>query len=521
MPRKANKSPSPKKMKQKTLAGFLFSSSPPSSPPPAPVKKRQAKRKREVLAVDSDESDDAAQDSDVGAIKFEPETIDISDEDNSPRRPSTKRRKKSLVVTDSLPDMAGSDGSLEGGIGIPTRWKGNKKRKRKAIADSDEESQPRRPKLVKGARPPSPEESVIDEVDENHIIESRFRARDKKSTFQKHLEKLKSLKGKKRSGINLESSESDAESPEGSVVRPFKDARPDRDEDTESSSVEHDQTDEDDNFIVEDDEQGLSPTRLPIAFSMNTHQDLTHQFKIVCQLFVHMAVRSTTERRPFMQKMLEAEEYFSVPLQVMRRKLSGMKDSLVTSSVWKPQFKRPLERHPEFQLVRMTFSVPQCDACNLGGRVSTLLGRVSGKPYDKYDFESESEDEDESSRSSETDDDDDDDDESCVRQFHLGRFCAARTQVFHEFSHWEYHLYHSLLREIDEVLDDNREFFRVAFAGGVKPPKNMRDADKVMDWLDQRGLVEFEWQKIRELMDKARNLEMRAKRGGNLDDLDI
>ncbi|KAG0707720.1 hypothetical protein DFH29DRAFT_895079 [Suillus ampliporus] len=517
MPRKASNSPyaSPKKMKQKTLTGFLFPSSPPASPPPTPVKKRQEKRKHEVLTIDSEESDDTAHDSDVGAIRFEPEIIDVSDEDDSPRRPSTKRRKKSLVVTDSLPDVAGSDGSLEDGIGIPIRWKGSKRGKRKAIADSDDESQPRRRKLVKGARPPSPEESVIDEVDENHIIESRFRARDKKTTFQKKLEKLKSLKGKKRLGINLESSESDTEQSEDSVVRPFKGARPDRNEESESSSVEHDQTDEDDNFIVEDDEQGVSPTQLPIAFSMNTHQDLTHQFKIVCQLFVHMAVRSTADRRPFMKKMLEAEEYFSVPLQVMRRKLSGMKDSLVTSSVWKPQFKRPLERYPEFQLLRMEFTVPECDACNLGGRVSTLLGRVSGKPYDKYDFEPESEDE--SSVSSESDDDD----ESSVKQFHLGRFCAARTQVFHKFSHWEHHLYHSLLREIDEVLDNNRGYVRIAFAGGAHPPKDMRDADKVMDWLDQRGLVELEWQKVREMMDKATNLEMRAKRGGNVDDLDI
>lgn len=79
-------------------------------------------------------------------------------------------------------------------------------------------------------------------------------------------------------------------------------------------------------------------------------------------------------------------------------------------------------------------------------------------------------------------------------------------------------MYRSLLREIDEVLDDNRGFVRIAFAGGAKPPKDMRDADKVMDWLDQRGLVEFEWQRVRELMEKARNLEMRAKKGGDQDD---
>jgi len=203
--------------------------------------------------------------------------------------------------------------------------------------------------------------------------------------------------------ISLESSESgsDIEQSESPVARPFRGARPDHDKTSDSPNGEEDS--DDTNFIVEDDEQGVSTTRLPVAFSMGTHQDLTHQFKIVFQLFVHMAVRPTAERCPFMKKMLEGlhvhvvcrevliwsleEEYFSVPLQVMRRKLSGMKDSLVTSSVWKPEFKKPLEKYPEFQLVRMDFSVPQCDACNLGGRVSTLLGRVSGEPYDKYDFE--------------------------------------------------------------------------------------------------------------------------------------
>ncbi|KAG2368606.1 hypothetical protein BDR07DRAFT_1325025 [Suillus spraguei] len=511
-------------MKQKTLGDFLFSSSPtpPTSPPtPGPVKKRQAKQKHRIIALDSDTSDNFAQDSDVGAIKFEPEVIDVSDEDDSPRRPSTRRLKKSLIVTDSLPDVAASDDSLEDRIGIPIRWKGDnkgkRKRKRTAIADSDDESQPRKRKLVKGARPPSPEGSIIDEVDENDIIESRLRARDKKTTFQKRLEKLKSLKGKKRSEITLEleSSESDAELSEGSIVRPFKGARPDRSQESESSSGEHEHADQDDDFIVEDDEHGVLTTQLPIAFSMNTHQDLAHQFKIVCQLFVHVAVRSPSDRRPFMKKMMETQEYFSVPLQVARRKLSGMKDSLVTSSVWKPQFKRPLERYPRFELVRMKFSVPQCEACNLGRRKSTFIGRVSGKPYDKYDFESE----DESSSSSDSDFHDIVHKPS-GKQFYLGRFCAARTRVFHEFSHWEYHLYHSLLRQIDEVLDDNRSFVRIAFSGGVEPPKNMRDADKVMDWLDQRRSIEFEWQRIRELMDKARNLEIRAKRGGDQDDQD-
>lgn len=85
--------------------------------------------------------------------------------------------------------------------------------------------------------------------------------------------------------------------------------------------------------------------------------------------------------------MSSEEEYLSVPLQVTRRKLSGMRDSLVASSVWKSDFKKALESYPNFTLVQLDFAIPQCDACHLGGRLSTVMGRLSGKPYDEYDFE--------------------------------------------------------------------------------------------------------------------------------------
>jgi hypothetical protein len=125
----------------------------------------------------------------------------------------------------------------------------------------------------------------------------------------------------------------------------------------------------------------------------------------------------------------------------------------------------------------------------------------------------------------------------------LGRFCAKRTQVFHKFTHWEvslgskfppsnvtettarsatqYSLYQALSREVDELHDNQgaRGFVRVAYAKGIKPPKDLTDADGIMDWLDQRGIISMEWQIVRDLMESARNLEMAAKRGG--DDLDV
>lgn len=64
-----------------------------------------------------------------------------------------------------------------------------------------------------------------------------------------------------------------------------------------------------------------------------------------------------------------------------------------------------------------------------------------------------------------------------------------------------------------------RGFVRVAFAKGIKPPEDLTDADGIMDWLDQRGIIDMEWQTVKELMESARNLEMAAKKGE--DDIDV
>lgn len=60
----------------------------------------------------------------------------------------------------------------------------------------------------------------------------------------------------------------------------------------------------------------------------------------------------------------------------------------MASSVWKPQFKRSLEKYPEFSLVELDFAVPYCDACQLGGRMSTLIGRLTGSEYNAFGFDS-------------------------------------------------------------------------------------------------------------------------------------
>ncbi|KIM87118.1 hypothetical protein PILCRDRAFT_300520 [Piloderma croceum F 1598] len=523
MPRKAGSS-SPSKLKQKTLVGFL-SSSPAAVPTPQTPKranKPKVRKRGRVVSPESESDVDlhkngtGSDGSDVGAVHFEPE--DLSDENESPRRPTAMRRTPRVRAESSNSDEENKSAapSVEPSKN-KTRRKSSRFGKRKQVeedSESEDELQPKKRKFVKGVRPSSPEddeEDILDEVDEHRIIEPRLRTRDKKTVFQKNLERLTR---KKRGLAPSESSESanedEEEDEDNSPVTPFAGARPDTSDDASSSRDQSLQEPEDDSFIVEDD--GAPTAELPMEYSMNTHQDLAHHFKIICQFFVHLAVRPAAERRSFVVDSMKNEQYFSVPLHIARRKLSGLRDSLVASSVWRPDFKQQLEKYPIFELTGLDFAVPACDACHLGGRMSTLLGRVSGSPYDRFGFEplvaAES-----------SDSEDSDEEKDLAQEFNLGRFCAKRTQVFHRFTHWEYSLYQTLSREVEELRSSGaRGFVRVAFAKGLKPPKDLTDADGIMEWLDQRGIIDMEWQIVRELMESARNLEVAARRGE--DDID-
>ena len=50
-------------------------------------------------------------------------------------------------------------------------------------------------------------------------------------------------------------------------------------------------------------------------------------------------------------------------------------------------FRNALERYPDLELSTMQISLPACDACRLGGRVSTILGRLGGLAYNRLSFE--------------------------------------------------------------------------------------------------------------------------------------
>ena len=121
---------------------------------------------------------------------------------------------------------------------------------------------------------------------------------------------LHSLIGRKQgkrkdSTTDLEPDEK-SETGESDDARPFRGAKPQKDYGG-LFSEEGDDSDSSSDFIVED---GDMPQSLPAQFSMESHQDLSYQFKRVFQFFVHIAVRPPLERHEFMSSRMKGLAFY-------------------------------------------------------------------------------------------------------------------------------------------------------------------------------------------------------------------
>jgi len=82
--------------------------------------------------------------------------------------------------------------------------------------------------------------------------------------------------------------------------KPFKGSKLSSLDDAENCSDDESNSSNSSDFIVEDD----NVFQLPTQFSMETHQDISHQFKKVFQFFVHIAVQASGCRESFMKSKL-------------------------------------------------------------------------------------------------------------------------------------------------------------------------------------------------------------------------
>ena len=115
------------------------------------------------------------------------------------------------------------------------------------------------------------------------------------------------LSGRKQGKPELSSSEEEEEEEEEEEPpksRTFRGAKPSGDS-LFGSDAESEASESGASFIVGDD--GAAPVQLPAAFSLDTFQDLAHQFKKIFQFFCHIAVQPPDERHDFMEHALKSQ----------------------------------------------------------------------------------------------------------------------------------------------------------------------------------------------------------------------
>ncbi|KLO18785.1 hypothetical protein SCHPADRAFT_865968 [Schizopora paradoxa] len=491
---------------------------------PSSVRRSQKANPLEVdVSASSDDSD-----SDIGRIKFESKGKGKAVQEDSDESESIgmqrSRRQRTVVDSDDEEACASESATIAShasDVGQPT-----KKRKSRIIRhtkdSSSESDNPSPRKLVKKElSEASDEDEDMSGIDEEQIVSSRLR---KKPTKLNAKQKLLAMLKSKRTGQHIEqgddsdeessgSSSGSSEADEDEDVDVIPGARPDRGRKNKRSVSDADE-DEDD-FIVDDADQ--SPTSiLPSAYSMNQHQDMSHHFKIACQYFVHLAVTPEEDRPRIADELLtRQDDYFSIPLSNLRRKFSSIRDT-ITSSVWRPDYTRVLRKFPDFEVITMDFAVPYCDACRISGRKSKYIGRASGSPYDPKTFEFVSK----SDSDSDSDESDSDKEDGPVVEYHLGRYCARRARLYHGLSHWEHSVYTTMSTEVTELQERGNEgnFFQMGTSARIEPPNDATDADEIIDWLDKRGVIDYEWARIKKLEAQASNIDVDAKKGDNPED---
>jgi hypothetical protein len=103
----------------------------------------------------------------------------------------------------------------------------------------------------------------------------------------------------------------------------------------------------------------------------------------------------------------------------------------------------------------------------------------------------------------------------CIGRFAYVSECRCRCT---NISSSQHALYTALLQEIDSLSTSNGRLHGFVHVSHVKSPQDLSDADGIMTWLDERRVVEMEWQKVKTMMESARHLEMTAKKGENFEE---
>ncbi|OLL25149.1 hypothetical protein NEOLI_000603 [Neolecta irregularis DAH-3] len=112
------------------------------------------------------------------------------------------------------------------------------------------------------------------------------------------------------------------------------------------------------NFIVESEDEDFDSTQMPVEFQMQSHQKLSHHFKVLVQYEVHRLLNPA---------MNLDQNYFQLALKAFEKKVDSIRDSVLISTAWKHNFSSAIKARPIFSDAESNTGM-RCDACNITNR---------------------------------------------------------------------------------------------------------------------------------------------------------
>ncbi|KAL6721748.1 hypothetical protein ACLMJK_000853 [Lecanora helva] len=273
---------------------------------------------------------------------------------------------------------------------------------------------------------------------------------------------------------------------------------------------------EDDFLDDENDTLGidLGVAGVPLDFTYHANKKPFAHFKTEIEWMVHNKLNPAFERR---------DEIYLLAHRKLDDLVRGLASSKFSSSVWKDDFLRALNTHPEiFRIDIPAMLEHTCDACKRTGHPPKHHIILRGKPYHEDTLETIEKDDDEDKESDSDDTSSGDKSNKSIDEesFFLGRcdrltsstrgqthakysarFCCANAEMAHALRHWRYNLNDTVLQWL--AGDGHLTPENILAREKKSQKKREKEANKVVDEMEANGVIKELYQQFKQNIQAA------------------
>ncbi|KAI7906990.1 uncharacterized protein BX663DRAFT_548087 [Cokeromyces recurvatus] len=283
--------------------------------------------------------------------------------------------------------------------------------RKRLIIDSDEEEE--NEKYSKQDNVSGSEDDIQDDLnflDKSDILQSRTRGR-RTSRYSEALKKLKDRKSKLSEYDVVEKGPIEKYSIH---MNTDSDTCTDEDEDNDEFIVDDDIIDGE-KATVQDSE--LAIMEMPPEFSKRRLLSFRRQLEIYIQYLIELILNPTFD--------ISTHAQYSIAKNTVMKRIQGYKDSMVTSDVWLPEFKKAIDtysiwKQKDSSTLFDCYDIIKCEACR-NNKPAKIQIKLSS------------------------------DDLPSSVTFYLGSECSRKGEMYHYYKHFSSHMYNNVKNLVEKV----------------------------------------------------------------------